>query len=120
MVNEDKARASLISYLGASTYLKDWPQLKEILIESVKESSSYSLLLPLLTCEATGTTWEKAVPVAASWESFHEAAVILDAIQDQDPYLNREISIEEMRNMSTGLISAVLLFSSHQPLSIDI
>jgi geranylgeranyl pyrophosphate synthase len=120
MVNEDKARASLISYLGASTYLKDWPQLKEILTESVKESSSYSLLLPLLTCEATGTAWEKAVPVAASWHAFHEAAIILDAIQDQDQYLNQEISAEEMRNLSTGLITAVFLLSSHLPLSVDI
>ena len=34
----------------------------------------------------------KAVPVAASWHAFHEAAIILDAIQDQDPYLNQEIS----------------------------
>ena len=75
--NVDKAESMISYHFG----FKD---RQGSLIDKKSEGKFMRPSLCLLTVEAIGGEWEKAIPAAAAIELFHNFTLIIDDIQDED------------------------------------
>jgi geranylgeranyl pyrophosphate synthase len=97
--------------VAAAPLLEEWPECRQVLLERLAGEPSWALALPGLSCAAVGGELTDAVPITAAWAILHQAATILDAVQDGDDTLPDEIdSPVTAISFATGLIFAALRF----------
>jgi geranylgeranyl pyrophosphate synthase len=90
--------------------LKEWPEIRQVLLGGVLEEEPWMLALPCISCLAVGGTATGAVPVAAAAVALHRAARILDSVQDDD-----EVSTVEYGSPATaiGLATGLIFAAFH-------
>ncbi|WP_405976451.1 polyprenyl synthetase family protein [Streptomyces sp. NBC_00988] len=74
-------------------------------------------LFALLCCELLGGATEKAQPLAAAVELYHAASLVLDDVQDNAAFRDRDQAVHVSENVSNAINLACIVRSfSHYPL----
>jgi geranylgeranyl pyrophosphate synthase len=87
--------------------LQEWPEIRQVLLRGVSKEEPWMLALPCISCLAVGGMASKAVPVATAAVALHQAARIIDAVQDNDDISTMGFhSSATAIGLATGLIFA--------------
>ena len=119
----EKYREAFLTYLRTQQIVKH-PESLYRPIEYILNLGGKRLrpALVLMSCEALGTDFDKALDAALAVEVFHNFSLIHDDIMDEAPLRRGKPTVHKKWNLNTGILSgdammimAYQLFESYEP-----
>ena len=98
---------AVTGFVASTPLLEEWPGCRQVLLERLSAEPPWTLALPGISCMAAGGAPADAIPVTAAWATLHQAANILDAVQDGDDITTLGLNTPTTAiSFATGLIFA--------------